>query len=114
MIISQPTPELPVRDVATAQVHYRDRLGFKIEWHDDDGGIGAVSHGPCAIFFRKTDGDIHPCTFWVFTKDIDATYEDLERRGAHIFEPITNTKWGMRQFALRDPNGHVFYFHHDL
>ncbi|WAC14617.1 hypothetical protein [Dyadobacter pollutisoli] len=31
--------------------------------------------------------------------------------GAEITEEIENKPWGLRQFAVRDLNGHLFYFH---
>ncbi|WP_421724512.1 VOC family protein [Bauldia sp.] len=114
MRIAQPTPELPVPDVAAAQDYYRERMGFRVEWHNKEGGIGAVSHGDCAIFFRETKGDIHPGTFWIFTENVDDAFLELGRLGADIVEPIDNKPWGMRQFTVRDLCGNVFYFHHDI
>ena len=114
MQFSTPTPQLPVQDVALAQTYYRDRLGFQIEWQHDDGRIGAVSHGECAIFFRATDGPIHPATFWVFVQDVDATYEEFVELKAEIVDPIGNKPWSMRQFTVQDLHGHQYHFHHDL
>lgn len=114
MKIAQPTPELPVPDVKAAQAYYRDRMGFEIAWYNEPGGIGAVSHGDCALFFRKTDGPIQSGTFWVFTEDIDEAYASLKQLGANMTEPIKNTAWGMRQFTVEDIYGNTFYFHHDL
>ncbi len=112
--IDQPTPELPVPDVEAAQAYYRDRLGFNVAWYNEDGQIGAVSHGDCALFFRKTDGPIAAGTFWVFCADVDAAHDELRERGAPITDPISDKPWGMRQFTVEDPNGHRFYFFHDL
>ena len=112
--ISQATPELPVRDVKAAQAYYRERMGFDIAWHNEDGQIGAVSHGDCAVFFRQTAGPIHPVIHWVFCPDVDATQADFAARGADIIDPIADKPWGMRQFTVRDLNGHIFYFHCDL
>lgn len=114
MKFAQPTPELPVPDVEAAQRYYRDHMGFEIAWHNKDGGIGAVKHRDCALFFRKTDGPIHAGTFWVFTEDIDDAHAELERLGANITVPINDTAWGMRQFTIKDVYGNIFYFHHDL
>ena len=114
MEIAQPTPELSVPDVRAAQEYYRDYLGFEISWHDEAGGIGAVSHGNCAIFFRKEVGNIQNGVFWIFTEDVDAAFAELTRSGAKITDPIRNTTWGMRQFTVEDAYGNVFYFHHDL
>ena len=114
MQLGQAVPELPVLDVEIAQAYFRDRLGFKIEWLYPGGEIGAVSHGDCAIFFRRTDEPIHPGTFWIFTDDVDAVLSDLQARGANIVEPIEDKPWGLRQFTIADLNGNRFHFHHDL
>ncbi|MEM8555854.1 MAG: VOC family protein [Pseudomonadota bacterium] len=113
MKISQPTPELPVPNVRAAQEYYRDRLGFEIAWHNEDGEIGAVAHGECAIFFRE---GVPPNSgvFWVFCEDVDGVHADLTQRGADIVEPLANTPWGLRQFTVRDPYGNTFYYFHDL
>lgn len=114
MKLAQPTPELPVPDVEAAQVYYRDRMGFSIGWYDADGEIGAVSQGECAIFFRKVTGAIAPCTSWIFCEDIDAVYDTLTDLGATITDPLSDKPWGMRQFTVKDDNGHQFHFHRDL
>ena len=64
-------PESPVRNVDEAQRYTRDRMGFEVELHDEAGGIGAVSHGECAIFFRAPRADLDPATFWICTEDVD-------------------------------------------
>ena len=113
MKISQPTPELPVPNVRQAQEHYRDQLGFEIAWYNDEGRIGAVPHGKCAIFFREFEKS-HPATFWVFCKDIEDAYKNLAKRGANVLAPPENTPWGLRQFTFRDPYENQFHFFHDL
>ena len=114
MKIVQPTPELPVPNLAEAQAYYRDRLGFRIEWTNEAGRIGAVSHGSCALFFRETEDVVRPAKFWVFTDDVDAAAAELSARGAEIVEPVRDAAWGMRQFTVRDLCGNLFSFHHDL
>lgn len=114
MRISQPTPELAVPDVEAAQRYYRDHLGFEIAWYNKAGGIGAVSHGECALFFRKTEEPATAGTFWIFTEDVDKAHDELMRLGANITEPVADTAWRMRQFTVQDIYGNVFYFHHDL
>jgi predicted enzyme related to lactoylglutathione lyase len=109
--LAPPTPELPVEDVARAQQHYRDALGFEIGWSQDD--IGAVSRDNVAIFFRRRDRPFEPAVHWVFAADIDATYEELRSRGARIVEPLEKKPWGLRQFTVEDIDGNRFYFHCD-
>jgi predicted enzyme related to lactoylglutathione lyase len=110
--IGQLVPELPVTDVERAQQHYRDALGFEIGWLHPD-GIGAVSRGNVAIFFRKTTPPFDAAVHWVFADDIDATYNELKSTGANIVEPLEKKPWGLRQFTVEDIDGNRFYFHHD-
>lgn len=113
MVFRHPVPELPVRNVAEAQAYYRDRLGFDVAWHNTDGRIGAVAQGSCAIFLRETDGDIVPCTHWVFAEKLDEAFAALEARGAEIVAPPEDKPWGLRQFTVQDLHGHLYHFHCD-
>jgi uncharacterized glyoxalase superfamily protein PhnB len=112
--LGPPVPELPVADVERAQQHYRDTLGCEIAWLTPGKEIGAVSHdnlGP--IFFRKRMPPFEPAVHWVFADDIDASYQELQSSGANIVEPLETKPWGLRQFTVKDPDGNIFYFHHD-
>lgn len=113
MRISQPTPALPVRDVRVAQEYYRDKLGFEIKWHHQEGRIGGVSHGDCAIFFRESDEPLHPAIFWVFVEDVDGAHAELKALGANVVEPLEDKPWGLRQFTIHDLHDNRFHFFHD-
>jgi|SRR6185369_11734643 len=112
--IGHPVPELPVADVELAQQHYRDSLGFQVGWLYPDKEIGAVSRGNVAIFFRKKKRPFEPAVHWIFAEDIDATYQELRSLGANIADPLEAKPWGLRQFTVKDLDGNIFYFHHDL
>ncbi len=111
--IGRPVPELPVADVEEAQRYYRDVLGFEIGWLQPGKGIGSVSRGEAAIFFRRRQGPFEPAVHWIFAEDIDATYAELQSSGAKIVEPLEKKPWGLRQFTVEDPDGNRFYFHCD-
>ena len=111
--IGQLVPELPVADVERAQQHYRDVLGFEIGWLYPGKGIGSVSRGKVAIFFRRRQEPFEPAVHWVFAEDIDATYEELRSLGSKIVEPLEKKPWGLRQFTVEDLDGNRFYFHCD-
>src|SRR5205809_7839079 len=104
--IGQPVPELPVADVERAQQHYRDALGFEIGWLYPGKGIGAVSRGNVAIFFRKRKPPFEPAVHWVFAEDIDASYQELKSLGANIVDPLEKI-WGItavhRKGSGREP-----------
>src|ERR1700758_4446850 len=81
--IGRPVPELPGADVERAQQHYRDALGFEIEWLYPGKEIGAVSRDGVAIFFRKRNPPFEPAVHWVFAEDLDASYQALKSSGAN-------------------------------
>jgi len=110
---SHPTPELPVADVERAQQHYRDVLGFEINWLYPGKEIGAVSRDDVPIFFRRRSEPFEPAIHWVYAPEIDVTYEELRSSGARIVEPLEKKPWGLRQFTVEDIDGNRFYFHCD-
>jgi uncharacterized glyoxalase superfamily protein PhnB len=112
--IGQAVPQLPVEDVEKAQIYYKEILGFEILWTYPDKYIGAVGRENTTIFFARTNGAIEPNIHWIFAEDVDLTYAEFKDRGADIIEDIENKPWNIRQFTIRDLNGHIFYIHHDL
>jgi catechol 2,3-dioxygenase-like lactoylglutathione lyase family enzyme len=113
-IIGRPVPQLPVKDVEKTQAYYQNTLGFDILWTEPDKSIGAVGREGCPIFFARTDKPFEPNIHWIFAEDVDATFAEFKGRGAAIVEDIENKPWNMRQFTIRDLNGHIFHIHHDL
>jgi predicted enzyme related to lactoylglutathione lyase len=106
-----PVAELPVADVERAQQHYKDTLGFDIGWIEADKGMGAVTRGGIAIFFRKKTPPFAPTVHWIFAEHIDETYEALKSSAANIVDPLMRKPWGLRQFTISDLDGNLFHFH---
>lgn len=113
-LLSQPVPEVPVRDVVAAQGVFRDVLGFEIGWYDAEAGLGAVSSGSAVVFLRAVDGPIAPMTLWMFSEDVDALFAEVTRRGGSVLSEPEDKPWGLREFTLRLPDGHLLRVHHDL
>ena len=112
--IGQPVPQLPVDDVERTQIYYKEVLGFEILSTYPDKSIGAVGREKTTIFFSKTNRSIEPNFHWIFAEDVDLTYAEFKISGADIIEDIEDKPWNIRQFAIKDLNGHIFYIHHDL
>ena len=110
--LGPPVPELPVADVERAQQHYIDTLGFQIAWLEPDKNIGAVVRGNVTIFFRKRPPSFEQVVHWIFAEEIDATYQELQSSGANIVDPLELKPWGIRQFTIKDLDGHLFHIHH--
>lgn len=112
--IGYPVPQLPVDDVEKAQIYYRDILGFEILWiyPEIEKDIGAVNRENTTIFFARTNKPIEPNIHWIYAEDVDLTYAEFRERGADIIEEIDDKPWNIRQFTIKDLNGHIFYIHH--
>jgi uncharacterized glyoxalase superfamily protein PhnB len=102
---------LHVNDMPRALAFYRDQLGFTVSfsWQDP----------PRYVCLRLDEAAIHlnsyvppegPSHVAIFCKGIDALYAQLMARGVSITEPIGDRPYGMRDFAITDPDGHRLAF----
>jgi uncharacterized glyoxalase superfamily protein PhnB len=51
---------------------------------------------------------------YVLVGDADAVYERAHAAGAEILQEPTDEEYGHRRFTARDPEGHHWYFAHEL
>jgi catechol 2,3-dioxygenase-like lactoylglutathione lyase family enzyme len=107
------TPQLPVADVAASQAWYRDVLGLEIAWTRGE-SFGAVRGRNVELFLARSDPPHAPSTCCVLVEDADFAYALCRERNAAIAEPIASTPWGTREFALRDPDGHLLRIGHSI
>lgn len=105
------TPELPVSSVGGAMTALR-KLGFRDAWTYEDSFGCMFGDGDVEIFLRK-ESRPHPCTLYFKVDDADAFY-DLYKQHSDILEPIHDTQWGMREFAARVTDNHIFRIGHGL
>jgi uncharacterized glyoxalase superfamily protein PhnB len=114
-------PVLQVADVAAAIAYYRDVLGFEVDFVAGDPPIHArVSSGERATASAARlrlipfgGGGALPDRgyFWTHVgRDLDGLYEKYRAAGAEIVSPPTTQPWGLRDFRLRDPDGHLHCF----
>lgn len=106
------TPQLPVTDLAATQAWYRDVLGFEIAWANRD--FGAVWRDRVEIFFARVASPVPGSCLCVRVDDADALCAEYRERGARIVEGPEDKPWGMREFALEDPNGHRLRIGHPI
>ena len=63
-------PEIPVRDINEAMAYYESKLGFTVDWSDEELGLAGISKGNCRMFlanssFRKQYGNTGPVLTWL-------------------------------------------------
>ena len=116
-------PCLMVSDVVRAHDYYAERLGFRSPrmWGDPptfcitqrDGlelMLAQVDEGRAVHPNSENDGRID-VYFWV--EDADALHSEFTNSGADVVCEPEDQVYGMREFTVRDPDGHVLAFGHD-
>jgi uncharacterized glyoxalase superfamily protein PhnB len=110
----------PVADVARIGAFYHDVLGFACEYAAGEPPEFAIySRGGSAVMFRRVSdasmispnerqGGTWDVFSWV--DDVDALYDELALMGAEVVYAPVVQPYGMKEFAVRDPDGYVLGF----
>jgi uncharacterized glyoxalase superfamily protein PhnB len=117
-------PTFFVADVVKAAAYYEEKLGFKsaVIWGKPP-AFAIPSRDDLRVMLSQQDvARIHPngahpenmdAYFWV--RDADVLCAEFAAKGADVvFAPLDETAYGMREFAVRDIDGHVLIFAHDI
>jgi uncharacterized glyoxalase superfamily protein PhnB len=100
-------PILSVKNVPAAIGYYVDKLGFEKEW--DWGSpptFGCVGRDQVRIFLSQGAQGASCMWISIFVQDVDALYQDYQKRGAIIRQQPTNFPWGVREMNVQDLDGH--------
>lgn len=112
------SPALSYRDPDAALEWLEGVLGFDRGLVVEDGGrIVHVEmwHGDSCVMFgpEQTDGlGQAPGSGWsyVVVEDADAHHARARDAGAEIVMEVTDTDYGSRDYAIRDPEGNIWNF----
>lgn len=110
-------PVLLVRDVVAAAAYYRDALGFGYDrlWGcppdfamvERDGltiMLSQASPGVAQRSHEKAATGMWHTYLWV--DDVDAVFAEVSARGATIDYGLATKPYGVREFGVRDLDGH--------
>jgi DNA-binding transcriptional MerR regulator/catechol 2,3-dioxygenase-like lactoylglutathione lyase family enzyme len=104
-------PRLPVTDLDRSVAYYQEALGFDLAWRTADDSLAALAGGGIEMLLLiPWTGDAPPPlqSAYVYVDDPDALCAEYEQAGADIVEPVRSRPYGMRDFVVRDPDGHRF------
>ena len=110
------TPSLTVNDLQASLVFYRDVLGFHLaEEFQRDGRRVGVRLQAGTITFLLTQDDfakgrdrkkgVGLRLYCTTAQEIDALAAAIQARGGVLSQPPTDQPWGVRDFAITDPDG---------
>jgi uncharacterized glyoxalase superfamily protein PhnB len=109
------TPILNVSDWE-ASARWFEQVGFRrgFAWPGDAGSpttFGAMVWGDAVEVFLCLDAQggrgEHGAWMSIFVDDVDAVYERCTDAGLDIVRMPRDEPWGVREFHLRHPDGHV-------
>ncbi len=118
------TPNLIVRDIAASTAFYRDVLGFSIKqtvpdvgpfvfvWLERD-GVPVFLNDPKAVEHDLPGATARPsggtATLFFVITSVDAFHAAVAPR-AKVVMGLKTQFYGMREFAVEDPDGHLLTF----
>jgi len=118
------TPNLIVRDVETSTAFYRDVLGFTVKqtvpeqapfvfvWLERD-GVPVFLNAVQAVAEDYPDAGSRPAggtaTMFFIVSEVDALHAAVAPH-ATVVMPLKTQFYGMREFAVTDPDGHILTF----
>jgi predicted enzyme related to lactoylglutathione lyase len=107
---------LLVADIERSVGYYRDRLGFTCEVHGEPPDFIVAKRDEVIVLMALCrdreqivpNWRIVPNVWNVFIRvdDVEAIYEEVQRRGAPIDYTLYNAPSGFREFGVQDPDGH--------
>ena len=120
---------LNVSDIDQSLDFYQKALGFELvsqpealkEWR-----WGIIRSGKTELMLSETQCELKlkpginprtdvewPVIFYFYPEDVEALYKDVCGKG-FAATPLEDTIYGMREFSLQDPDGHLLSFGQDL
>ena len=106
-------PVLSVSDVVAAVDFYVTRLGFNRGFIEGDPpGFAGVNLGDVQLFLRRGTPRPEGCSVFFVVEDADTLYEFQRGNGVEVVEPPEDRHYGLRDYAVRDLDGHYLSFGH--
>ena len=103
---------LPVKNLQSTLVYYRDVLGFSDEWTFGDkyGGISRnelrLLFGEDESFTNDINNEHHRLPLMWFVESIDGIYTEFKNRKIIMADDLRLHPYGLREFAFIDINGY--------
>jgi catechol 2,3-dioxygenase-like lactoylglutathione lyase family enzyme len=110
---------LAVPNIERTARWWTEAMGFE-RWMEPEGWIFVRSDdcslmlGECPDAIPPADLGDHGYFAYLYVDDVDAVHARLVAHGADILSAPDDRPWGMREMAVRTPDGHRFMVATDL
>jgi uncharacterized glyoxalase superfamily protein PhnB len=107
-------PVLAVHDLETSADWYRRVFDCELDevapgqWTFCRNGAVTFMIGVCPDSLPAADLGDHSYVAYLEVDDVDAAHHRVVAEGAEVLHPPRNEPWGMREMAIRSPEGHRF------
>ena len=121
------TPYLLYEDVGGALKFLAKAFGFQKEGPEMKAADGKMNHASMKLgedmFMMGCPGSTYrnpkrlgqaTQSLYVNVEDVDKHYERARKAGATIIEKPADTAYGHRRYGAEDPEGHQWYFAHEI
>lgn len=121
---SRSQPVFYVNDVLDSVNYYHDLLGFTVDFlyretpdaRPVHAGVARGEWSGSRVVIQLSEaqraGVFEPASYlYIFVDShLDHLFAQYQEHGVDIVSPPQNYPWGLREFAIRDPDGHVLRF----
>jgi catechol 2,3-dioxygenase-like lactoylglutathione lyase family enzyme len=106
---------LRVADVTAALEFYTARLGFRqaFSWGEPP-ALAGVNLGETQVFLEAGTPAPQGCSLYFVVGDADELHDFHRVNGLDIVDPPGDRAWGLRDYSVRDLDGHTLTFGHRL
>ena len=103
---------LHVRDVLAVANYFRDVLGFRCDFGDQNYAV--VWRDNSAIHLMVADADPSGVHLFQWIRDVDGYHAEVAERGATVTAEPADQPYGLREFRLNVPPGISIVFAQEI
>lgn len=106
---------IPIKNIETALPFYEQKLGFEVtsKWGNPIDYATLKREGVNIHLTKRNDANqpstAHVVTY-IFVYDVNSLYEEYLSKDVTISRELGTREYGMRDFDITDPDGHILSF----